>query len=323
MIVKFIVIGIYFAILLLLGALASRRIRDERDYIVGGKKLGFWLVSFSARATGESAWLILGLSGLAYKLGLVALWVVLGETLGVAICWLFMTKRFKRLTDRYDSSTVPDYLTDRVHSRSMAIRWVSAIALTVFVSIYVSAQLHATGQAFEGFLQVDYHIGVAVGFVVVLVYIVSGGFIAVVWSDLFQGALMLAALIGLPIFGLALLGGPSELFRVLAADDPGLLNAFGPAGFTTKSVVMIVGLVAVGVGYLGSPQVFVRFISIADTDEIDKGRWVAISYTIIAGLGAVFTAWVSAPISWSAESAPNKRAPAGFMNTMRRLSSWT
>ena len=71
-------IAVYFAVLLLLGALASRRVKSLDDYYLGGKRLGYWVAAFSARATGESAWLILGLTGLGAAVGLSALWVVLG-----------------------------------------------------------------------------------------------------------------------------------------------------------------------------------------------------------------------------------------------------
>jgi len=104
-----------------------------RDYFVSNKKLGFIHVAFSARATGESAWLLLGLTGMGYALGAHAFWVVLGEMLGVGGAWLFMSRRFKRLTDRYDSVTVPDYLESRFRDPGHWLRIIAAGALLVFV----------------------------------------------------------------------------------------------------------------------------------------------------------------------------------------------
>ena len=57
-------IVLYLAILLGIGIVASRRMKDLREYFVAGKSLGFWSTAFSARATGESAWLLLGLTGM-------------------------------------------------------------------------------------------------------------------------------------------------------------------------------------------------------------------------------------------------------------------
>ena len=113
---------VYLGILLWLGVLASRRMKDIKDYFAAGKNLGFLAVAFSARATGESAWLLIGLTGMGCALGVKAFWVVVGEVIGVVGAWLFMSKRFKRLTDRYDSITVPDYLESRFQDKSQTIR---------------------------------------------------------------------------------------------------------------------------------------------------------------------------------------------------------
>ncbi len=56
---KYIILFFYFGILFMIGYLASKKVKDIKDYYVGGKKLGFWAVAFSSRATGESAWLLL------------------------------------------------------------------------------------------------------------------------------------------------------------------------------------------------------------------------------------------------------------------------
>ena len=70
---KLIGVFAYLGILLYIGMLASRRMKDVRDYYAGGKQMGFWSVAFSARATGESAWLLLGLTGMGAAVGVQAL----------------------------------------------------------------------------------------------------------------------------------------------------------------------------------------------------------------------------------------------------------
>ncbi len=91
---KLIGIAIYLLVLLLIGVIASRRMRDLRDYYAGGKRFGFWAAAFSSRATGESAWLLLGLTGMGAAVGAQALWVVVGEVLGVAAAWIFLCFKF-------------------------------------------------------------------------------------------------------------------------------------------------------------------------------------------------------------------------------------
>ena len=290
MIVKLIVVVAYLGSLLAIGALASRRMKSARDYFVGGKQLSFWVVAFSARATGESAWLLLGLTGMGAALGVQAFWVVVGEVLGVAGAWLLMSRRFKKLTDEYDSVTVPDYLESRFRDDKHLLRLVSAGALVVFVTIYVSAQIDATGTAFETFLGWNYYVGALVGFAVVLVYIVSGGFVAVAWSDTFQGTLMFLGLVLLPVVGVAVAGGVTPVVEGLRAVDPKLLTfSFGS---DVAAVFGTLALLLIGLGFLGSPQIFVRFISLRSPTEINRGATVAIVWTILADTGAVCTGLV-------------------------------
>ena len=285
--VKYSGVVIYLIILVGIGVVASRRMKDVRDFFAAGKQLGFLSVAFSARATGESAWLLIGLTGMGATVGLKAFWVVFGEVLGVTLAWLLMSRRFKRLTDRYDSITVPDYLEARFADSTHTLRLVSAFALAIFVTIYVSAQIDATGQAFEDFLGWNYFVGALTGFTVVLVYITTGGFLAVAWSDVFQGALMFLGLVVLPIVGLVSIGGWGEMTSRLAATDPNLLTWSGSQTVTLEGVFGILSLALIGVGFLGSPQIFVRFLALRDEAEIPRGASVAIIWTVLADSGAV------------------------------------
>lgn len=286
MLIQYIILILYFAILFAIGYFASKKINNINDYYVGGKKLGFWVVAFSTRATGESAWLLLGLTGMGAMAGVSAFWVVVGEVIGVSVAWLFMAKPFKRLTDQYQSITIPDYLVSRFSSKTHTLRKLSATVLSVFVVIYVSAQIDATGSAFEAFLGWDYYTGAIVGFLIVLAYIFSGGFVAVAWSDLFQGLLMLFGLLLLPTVAWILISG-QPLFEGIGSIDPGLMNVWGKGGLTTLNIFTIFGFMMIGLGFMGSPQLFVRFMSIKNEAEIDKGKWVAILFTIITDSAAV------------------------------------
>ena len=284
---KFLGIALYLGALIFIGVLASRRMKDMRDYFAAGKKLGFLAVAFSARATGESAWLLLGLTGMGAALGIKAFWVVFGEVLGVAVAWMLMSRKFHRLTTKYDSITIPDYLESRFGDKTQNLRRIAALTLVIFVTIYVSAQIDATGSAFESFLGWNYYLGALVGFAVVMAYTVSGGFLAVVWSDIFQGTLMVLGLAFLPILALIHIGGWSEVSTVLAAADPNLMSWAGSQGWTATGIASILGLALIGLGFLGSPQIFVRFLALRDESEITKGTWTAIIWTLIADGGAV------------------------------------
>jgi sodium/proline symporter len=265
-----------------------------RDYFVSDKNLNFFNVAFSARATGESAWLLIGLTALGYSVGVKAFWVVLGEMIGVAGAWIFMARRFKRMSDRYDSVTVPDYLESRLRDPGHGLRLIAALSLLTFVPIYAGAQVFATGTAFHGFLGWNHYVGAAVGFAVVMLYVTQGGFTAVVWSDVFQGSLMVIGLVALPLVAFGHVGSLGEITDRLRSIDPHLLSWHGPGelgpstgGWSVGSIISIVGLAAIGIGFLGSPQVFVRYISMKDEKQILPGTLTATVWTLFADSGAV------------------------------------
>jgi sodium/proline symporter len=286
-ITKYTVLFLYFVILFLIGYFASKKVKTVEDYYVGGKNLGFWVVAFSARATGESAWLLLGLTGLGAMVGVSAFWVVVGEVIGVGISWFFMAEKFKNLSDQFKSITIPDYLVSRFKAKSHALRIIAATALSLFIVIYVSAQIDATGTAFETFLGWNYFTGAIVGFCIVLAYTSFGGFVAVAWSDLFQGLVMLLCLTLLPIVAYFHFPADASFSTEVVKLDPYFLNIWGEGGLTLLSFFTILGMVFIGLGFMGSPQLFIRFMSIKDTNEIKKGRWVAIAFTILADVAAV------------------------------------
>jgi len=287
LITKYLILFLYFSILFIIGYFASKRIKNTKDYYVGGKNLGYWVVAFSARATGESAWLLLGLTGLGAMVGVSAFWTVLGEVMGVGISWFFMAEKFKRLTDKYDSITIPDYLVSRFKSTTHTLRIVAATALSLFVVIYVSAQIDATGSAFESFLGWNYFIGAIIGFFIVLTYIFTGGFIAVAWSDLFQGLIMLFGLLFLPVVAYFSISSDISISDELLKLDPSFLNIWGEGGFNLLNLFTILGFLFIGLGFMGSPQLFIRFMSIKDQSEIKKGRWVAVIFTLLTDASAV------------------------------------
>lgn len=284
---KYFVLFLYFGVLLGIGLLASKKIKNISDYYVGGKRLSYWIAAFSARATGESGWLLIGVTGMGAIIGVSAFWIVVGEVLGVFISWQYMAPRFKKMTDEYKSITIPDYLFSHFNPDTNLIRILSATALSFFVVIYVSAQIDITGKTFESFLGLNYYSGIFIGFGIVVVYILSGGFLAVAWSDFFQGFLMFIALVFLP--AVVYLKAPSDVsvFEELKNIDPGLVNLWGAGGATWLNIISVVGLVSIGIGYMGSPQVYVRFIAINSQAEIKKGKWVAVAYTLITDSAAV------------------------------------
>jgi sodium/proline symporter len=279
------VLIVYLGILAALAIWSRRETHTLSGFYLAGKKLPFWVVAFSTNATGESGWLLLGLSGMGYLVGTQAYWVVVGEILGIAASWWLVSRRLKALGDETDSITVPDILTARFQDKWHLIRLVAVLIIVVMVTTYVTAQMVATGKAFSSFLGMDYATGVIIGSVFIIGYTFVGGYKAVSYTDVVQGVLMLLGLIAVPAAAIIASGGWRSVEESLMQQDPALLNMFaitdGPAW------IGIASLMAVGLPFLGVPQLLIRFMSARDDGEILKARIMSVFVMFIYTAGAV------------------------------------
>ncbi len=286
------VIGVFIGYLLVLlgfGVWGSRESDSIVGYYLAGKKLPSWVIAFSSNATGESGWLLLGLTGMGYLVGIHALWVVLGEVMGVTLGWVLVARPFKAYTDRYGAVTVPDFLEARFRDTGHWLRFLSVTIILSMVTVYLAAQLVATGKAFQTFLGMSYVGGVLLGAAITLFYTTVGGFKAVAYTDLLQGVLMAAGLVTLAVVGIVAAGGWLPLMHQLQEIDPALLLPMGKHGVSASGVISAVGFVGVGLAFLGVPQLLVRFMAAKNEQEIVSGSVVAVICIILFDVGAVFS----------------------------------
>ncbi len=277
----------YFGLMLAVAAWARRANTSGEGYFLGGRKLPYWVAAFSMNATGESAWLLLGLSGVAYLTGLNALWIVAGETIGVLLAWVLVAKKLNRESRELGSITVPDYLSTKHRGSPTAIRTVSVAIILSMAVIYIAAQMLATGKAFTVFLDWNYATGVWVGGLVTIVYTSFGGFKAVAYTDAIQAMLMLFALTFVPWAGLQAVGGLDAMWNSLQAIDPAMLSLWRPDDPLFVTIIVIASALAVGLPFIGVPQLLVRFMAIKETGDIKKAATVSVVVILIFDLGAV------------------------------------
>jgi sodium/proline symporter len=284
-----IVFLVYLIILIVVAAWSSKESSTLRGYFIAGKNLPPWVVAFSTNATGESGWLLLGLTGMGYAVGAHAFWVVLGEVTGACLAWILVSRRLKRLADKSDSITVPDVLAARFNDKHHVLRSISVVIILVMVMVYVTAQMVATGKAFDGFTDLNYAWGVVVGSTIIIAYTLVGGFKAVAWTDLIQGVLMLLGLIILPIIAINAGGGWDAISSKLFAQDPGLLSPWGPEGKSTLAIIGVISFVTIGIPFIGVPQLLVRFMSARSVESLVPAMTISVIVIFLFDVGAVLT----------------------------------
>ncbi len=272
---------LYLAALFVLALAAWRRTRNETDYALGGRTLGPAVAALSAGASDMSGWLLLGLPGAIFLGGLTESWIMIGLIFGAYLNWRFVAARLRDATgdrpERGGALTLPAFFAQQAQGTAGARQAVRALAtglILFFFTFYVSAGLVAGARLFENTLGLPYLSALLLGGGVIVAYTMAGGFLAVAWTDFFQGLLMLGALLLVPALAL--------LSPELAAPAPGRLDLFGEL-----TVLGWLSLVAWGLGYAGQPHILARFMALRSAAEAREARRIGMSWMILSGLGAV------------------------------------
>lgn len=275
-------IGYLFATLGI-GFVAYKATDTLSDYILGGRQLGPAVTALSVGASDMSGWLLLGLPGAVYLSGVSEVWIGVGLVVGAFFNWLLVAPKLRSFTERAnDSLTIPEFLERRFNDSSHTLRFVSALTILVFFTFYVSSGLVGGAILFEEVFGLDYLNALLIGALVIVSYTFLGGFLAVSWTDFFQGCLMLLALIILPIVAINDLGGLENTTTILHDINPDYASL--SKGFTWLGFI---SLFAWGLGYFGQPHILSRFMAIRSTEDIPKSRNIAMSWMVISLIGAL------------------------------------
>ncbi len=279
---------VYLILVLLLGLKAFNRTHSVSAYVLGDRGLGSSVTALSAQASDMSGWLLLGLPGFAYASGLESLWLVLGLFLGTYMNWRLVAARLRTATEHYGNAlTLPDYLQNRFQDSSGLLRIVSALFILFFFMFYTSSGLVAGGKLFDTVFGLPYQWAVVTGAAVIVLYTMFGGFLAVSWTDAFQGTLMFFALLLVAVLALAGLGGITGAWDSIQHKSPALLDIWTNAKNEPLGPIAIASLLAWGLGYFGQPHILARFMAIRSADEISTARRIAMAWVTTTLLTAV------------------------------------
>ncbi|MFT5232471.1 MAG: sodium/proline symporter [Candidatus Krumholzibacteriia bacterium] len=304
---------IYSVLIMVVGLRAARLNNTLADYLLADRKLGPWVAAFSERASGESAWLLIGLPALAFASGLSTVWVGVGCCTGIAFSWFVIAKPLRQETERLNALTLADYFAARFPDPGHHLRLTATAIILFFFTFYVAAQFLAAGKVLNFYLDIPPVAGMAIGAVLVLFYTAAGGLYAVSWTDLVQGVIMLLTLAILPIAVINEIGGPSALVEKMATINPAMVRL--TSGDSSWAMISgVAGSLAIGLGYMGQPHLVLRFMAIRSPEDIRKGRIIAISWALIAFFGAILIGWAG-----YAHFGPEAIGPDGLIADQEQL----
>jgi SSS family solute:Na+ symporter len=282
-------LALYFIVMLGIGFYAYKKsTSDLSGYMLGGRQLGPGVTALSAGASDMSGWMLMGLPGAMYASGVSSMWIAVGLTIGAYVNYLVVAPRLRTYTEvANDSITIPDFFENRFYDDTRILRFVSAIVIIIFFTLYTSSGLVSGGTLFESAFGLDYSTGLFVTAGVVVAYTLFGGFLAVSLTDFVQGVIMFIALVLVPVVAFTSLGGVGTTIEEVRAIDPSYLNFF-----TGTTVLGIISLLAWGLGYFGQPHIIVRFMAIKSIRDFKAARRIGMSWMVVSIIGAMATGLV-------------------------------
>ncbi len=279
---------IYKAMLILIGFWAQRRVRSEQDFFLAGRQLGPWVAAISYSASAASAWTLLGMSGLAFTLGLPSVWVACGAVLGCAFSWFAIAPRVMRISASQPMLSATEFIALGTSGRTRLhlIRLVSAIILFRFV-VYVASQFQGAGNTFAATFAMSSAESIALGGIIILLYTLLGGFWAVSVTDTIQGLLMLLTAVLLPVAAVVHFGGPQAFYAALAHNNDAVFISWTGNATGLTALGMLLGSLAVGISSLGQPHLVARFMALRDARALRQGQVIATLWYSVVFFGMV------------------------------------
>ena len=286
---------LYFATMLSIGIFFFFRTRsaNEKDYFLGGRAMGPWVTAMSAQASDMSAWLLMGLPGSILAFGFGQAWIGIGLAIGTAANWILVAKRLRKFSRAAgDSITLPQYLSNRFVSKSHTVSIICAVVFLVCFTIYVASAFVAGADVFTTLVpELSRANAMLIFATIVVIYTFLGGFNAVCWTDFFQGLLMIAALLIVPIVvGFTRKLDPAALSTVYTGPN-GEQFAF-VANFFNASWQEVLSGLGWGLGYFGMPHIIVRFMAIEKPSMVKKSATVAIIWVVLSLAATIVIAYL-------------------------------
>lgn len=252
------------------------------EYFIGGRTVNRYIVALSAVVSGRSAWLLLGVTGMAYSMGPSAIWAVLGYIIVELFLFIYYAKRLRNFTEARNCITVPDFYAARFDDDDGWLRILLVVIFLIFMVSYVSAQFVAGGKAFASGFGMEMNQGILLTAVIVVLYTILGGFLAVSITDLIQAVLMILVLVVVPFIAILDLGGLDTMLSELSVMDFAYVDPFA------ISVGAAIGFLGIGLGSPGNPHILARYMSIDNSKHLKTAAIIGTVWNVIMAWGAVF-----------------------------------
>lgn len=318
MVIKIILIVVFFAALLAVGVASRRKSRGVEGFVLGGRAVGPWLTAFSFGTSYFSAVIFIGYAGrFGWNFGLASTWIGLGNAfIGSLLAWVVLGRRTRIMTQHLGSRTMPDYFGLRFGSR--ALRLCAAVIVFLFLIPYTASLFNGLSQLFSAsFRGLNYAWWVIIMAVLTGIYVIIGGYMGSAVNNFIQGIIMLVGIVAVVGAVLSQNGGLTEAIAALSAGQTvtssGTVFQGAYASFLGPQPLQLLGVVILtSLGTWGLPQMVGKFYAIKDEGAIKKGTVISTFFAVVVAGGCYFLGGFGRLYADSIPMAADGVTPASF-----------
>ena len=257
----------------------KKPVNNMEDFIVGDRSFGPFLSAFGVATTLASGYAFIGLVGMGYLLGALALWQPILSPLLEFVLWITLAKKIRKYSLETNSLTPVEILSKLRGDPYNLIKVIGGLAIAIFMFVYLAGNFVAGAKA-ASILNIPYSQAVIITALVVICYTFLGGVTAVLITDAIQGFLMVLTFIIVFVTALVQAGGFGDMIATLLQIKPLLVSwTGGKVGWPLAVSIML--WVGIALGFLGQPHAIQKFISIKDNKSIPQAALISILFNSI------------------------------------------
>lgn len=289
MLLKLLLLLIFFGGMICVGVYTRKHATNVDGFVLGGRSVGPWLTAFAYGTSYFSAVVFIGYAGqFGWKYGMSTTWIGIGNAIiGSLLAWLVLAKPTRRMTNKLQSTTMPDFFGKRFDSS--AIKIAASAIVFIFLIPYTASVYNGLSRLFKMAFDIPFWVCIVVMALLTGIYVILGGYMATAVNDFIQGVIMLAGIVIVIFSVLEGKGGftaaVSSLSKISDVDVPAcsLTSLFGPDPLNLLGVVILTSL-----GTWGLPQMVHKFYTIKDDRAIKTGTIISTIFALVIAGGSYF-----------------------------------
>ncbi|MDQ7816575.1 MAG: sodium:solute symporter family protein [Melioribacteraceae bacterium] len=269
-------IFVYIVLQLAIGFIISKKIKNETDYLLGGRSLGYPLATFSIFATWFGAESCIGTAGAAYSSGLAG---VRADPFGYGICLILVGLLIAVPLYKMKLTTVADFFRIRYSAKAERVTAVLMIPTSL---LWAAAQIRAFGLILSSTSDLNITLAISISAFVVIVYTVFGGLLADAWTDIIQGSILIIGLLILVPVIVIHFGGIEETIKIVDKERLSFMN-YGGSNFFHNTLLFLESWSIPICGSLVAQEAISRVLASKNQKVAKRSALAAGSFYIMIG----------------------------------------